>query len=313
MLDLEALEKPVSFGSHDLASPASPLPAGSARNERKPMSRPHPPVTLPNTQVRLLNSAIVGDTYRLHIALPDNYVKSGQAYPVVYLADGNTLFPLVRAIAAVLGADWSIPRLILVGIGYDYDEPRDFLRYRERDLLPTDASAADASRRQEFTRRGIRRGQAGSFLRFIREELKPFVDANYRTNPDDSTYAGDSYGGLFGLYALFHHPDTFNRYVIGSPAVHHDNCVTLAYERDYAARHDDLPCRVFLSVGAREEGDDPLIDASFQFVTNVNTLADTLRARRYPGLQLTPRVFADETHASVIPRTISRGLRVVFG
>jgi predicted alpha/beta superfamily hydrolase len=121
-----------------------------------------------------------------------------------------------------------------------------------------------------------------------------------------------SYGGLFGLYVLFHHPDTFNRYVIGSPAIHHDNRVTLTYESNYAANHDDLPVRVFMSVGEREEVDDPLIESSFQFVTNMKTLAKTLRERSYPGLRLTTHVFEDETHGSVIPATFSRGLRVVF-
>jgi predicted alpha/beta superfamily hydrolase len=276
------------------------------------MSSPHSPVTLPDTEVRLLKSSIVNDTYRLHISLPITYANSDKTYPVVYLTDGNGLFPLVRCITEALSGGLEIPRLIIVGIGYDTDDARDWGRYRERDLLPTNASARDASRRQEFTRTGIRRGQAGSFLRFIREELKPFINANYRTNPDDSTYVGNSYGGLFGLYVLFHHPDTFNRYVIGSPAIHHDNRVMLTYESNYAASHYDLPVRVFMAVGAREELDDHLIDPSFQFVTNMETLAKALQKRGYPGLQLTTRVFEDETHFSVIPTAFSRGLRVVF-
>ena len=277
------------------------------------MSSQYPTVTLPNTQVRLLKSSIVNDTYRLHIALPSNYARSGRSYPVVYLTDGNVLFPLVRSISDVLSTDWEVPRVILVGIGYDEDAPREFLRYRERDLLPTDASPADASRRQAFTRSGIPRGQAGFFLRFIREELKPLINADYRTNTDDSTYMGTSYGGLFGLYVLFHHPDTFSRYVIGSPAIHHDDRVMLRYESDYAVNHDDLPTRVFVSVGAREEMDDPLIDPSFQYVTNVRALAKALQERRYPGLALTTRVFEGETHASMVLTTFSQGLREVFG
>jgi predicted alpha/beta superfamily hydrolase len=277
------------------------------------MPSQYPPVTLPNTELRLLESSIVNDTFRLHIALPANYAKPGAAYPVLYSSDGDTLFPLLRSTVETLTADWEMPLLIIVGIGYDTDEAKEFLRYRERDLLPTDASATYATRRQPFTRAGIRRGQAGPFLRFIREELQPFVNANYRTNPDDSTYAGTSYGGLFGLYTLFHHPDTFTRYVIGSPATHHDNRVVFAYEGDYAADHDDLPARVFLSVGAREELDDPLIDPALQFVSNVKALAKMLQERNCPGLQLTTRVFEGETHASVILRTFAAGLRVNYG
>jgi hypothetical protein len=123
---------------------------------------------------------------------------------------------------------------------------------------------------------------------------------------------GNSYGGLFGLYALFHYPDTFNRYVIGSPAIHHDNRVALTYESDYAKHHDDLPARVFMAVGAREEMDEHLIGPAFQFVTNVKELAERLRTRGYPGLELTTEVLEGETHFSGIPTTFSRGLRAVF-
>jgi predicted alpha/beta superfamily hydrolase len=277
------------------------------------MTAAYPPVTLPGTQIHRLRSSIVGDTYRLQVSLPLTYANSEKRYPVVYVTDGNGLFPLARFISEALSGGLEIPRVIVVGIGYDTDEARDWGRYRERDFLPTDASAGDASRRQPFTRGGIPRGQAGPFLRFLREELKPYVVAHFRTKPSDSTYMGNSYGGLFGLYVLFHQPDTFQRYVIGSPAVHHDECVTLKYESDYAARHDDLPARVFLSVGGREESPDSLIAASFRFVTNLKTLARALASRNYPGLQLTTRVFEGETHFSVIPATFNWGLRAVFG
>lgn len=260
-----------------------------------------PPVSLPDSEVRLLHSAIVGDTYRLQIGLPANYHHTDKTYPVVYLTYGNLLFPLVWFIMTSLNVSWQLPRLILVGIGYDTDEPIQLARTRERDFLPTSSPKA-----RHIT------GQAEAFLRFIREELQPFINSNYRTDPGDRTYVGHSHGGLFGLYALFHQPDTFRRYVIGSPSLHHDDLITMDYERDYADFHDDLPVRLFLSVGAREEGDDPLIQPEFQFVTHVKTLAETLQARNYPGLHLTTRLFDDETHASVMPVTFSRGLRVVF-
>ena len=62
-------------------------------------------------------------------------------------------------------------------------------------------------------------GGAKRFLGFIREELIPFVDSNYPTNPEDRTLLGASLSGLFSVYALLQHPETFNRYVAGSPAL----------------------------------------------------------------------------------------------
>jgi predicted alpha/beta superfamily hydrolase len=58
------------------------------------MSSPHSPVTLPDTEARLLKSSIVNDTYRLHILLPITYANSDRTYPVFYLTDGNGLFPV---------------------------------------------------------------------------------------------------------------------------------------------------------------------------------------------------------------------------
>ena len=165
------------------------------------MTPQYPSVTLPNTEVRLLESSIINDTFRLYVSLPFTYTDSDRTYPVIYLIDGD---------------------------------------------------------------------------------------------------------------GLFHNPDTFNRYVIGSPAIHHDNRITFEYESVYAARYDDLPARVFMSVGDREEGDDPLLEPVFQFVTNMRTLAKNLRERNYPGLRLTTHVFEDESHGSVVPATFSRGLRLVF-
>ena len=282
--------------------------------DESPRSSSPTPVILPRAESRRLPSAIVGDTYRLEISLPSTYARSDRAYPVVYLTDGDAdgLFALMHCIAEGLSDGWMIPKLILVGIGYEAEKVKRRGHYRERDFLPTDASARDASRRQAFTRIGVPRGQAAAFLRFIREELKPFINAHYRTLPEDNTYMGTSYGGLFGLYTLFQQPDTFQRYVIGSPAIHHDDRVILSYEEAYAAQHADLPARVFLAVGDREEIDDPLIEPAFQFVTNVEHLDRILCERRYPGLQLTTHVFEDETHVSVVPALYSRGLRVVF-
>ena len=280
------------------------------------MSSQYPPVSLPNSEVRLLESSIVRDTYRLFIALPGEYADSDRTYPVVYATDGNSDVSLLASKVRKLNFSQELPPLILVGIGYSTDNASDMWQLRVRDLRPTsDPEAEQKVREFPFQLASLPSPGAGAFLRFIREELKPFINANYRTDPNDSAYVGFSSGGMFGLYTLFHHPDTFSRYVIGSAPICWDNKAVLTYERDYAEAHNDLPVRVFMSVGSREEMDDPLpfIEPSYQFVTNVNSLAEILQGRNYPGLRLTTHVFDDETHMSVIPATFSRGLRVVFG
>jgi predicted alpha/beta superfamily hydrolase len=49
------------------------------------------------------------------------------------------------------------------------------------------------------------------YLAFLVDELKPFIDANYRTLPDRAnTYVmGSSMGGLISQYAMSQYPDVF--------------------------------------------------------------------------------------------------------
>jgi hypothetical protein len=265
-------------------------------------------VTIPDSEVRMLDSLIISDTYRLSIALPVNYTKSERTYPVVYLTYGDYLFPLLWFILNSLNADWELPRLILVGIGYNSENPITMARKRERDFLPTNVQSDEKMHRQK----SIYPGQADNFLQYILDELKPFIQDNYRADSSDSTYIGHSHGGLFGLYTLFHRPDTFNRYVISSPSIHYDNEIVLSYEQNFAEYNKDLKAKVYISAGEREEVDDPLIQPSFLFVSNVLLLSERLKGRQYPGLQLNAQIIEGETHASVMPVAFSRGLRWVF-
>ena len=153
----------------------------------------------------------------------------------------------------------------------------------------------------------IRSGRAAQFLDFIREELIPFIDARYPTAPDERTYAGHSLGGLFGCYTMFTRPDTFTRYIIGSPSLYWGNEVIFKMEHDYAASHRDLRARVFIGAGALEDG------AENPMVKNIRRLESELRARSYPGLTLATQVFPDETHLSVWNTNLLRGLITVFG
>jgi hypothetical protein len=81
------------------------------------------------------------------------------------------------------------------------------------------------------------------------------------------------------------------------------------YEAAYAAGHTDLPVTIFLSVGALEAIFEPGFAA---MVSNVAKLTETLTSRNYPSLNLISHIFDNETHLSVIPATMSRGLRAVF-
>jgi hypothetical protein len=69
-------------------------------------------------------------------------------------------------------------------------------------------------------------------MRFVCEELIPWVGSEYRIDPEDRCYGRVSRGGLFGVYTLLTRPEAFSRYIIGSPAIYHEDPEVFRYERD---------------------------------------------------------------------------------
>lgn len=259
------------------------------------MSQHGQPVTLSNTEHYLLASKIVGDHFKICIALPKSYADTTHDYPIVYLLDANIFFGLVTETARLLQFGQEIPELVVVGIGYPDDAQH--LTLRNRDYGPTPYDMPEIA------------GGAEHFLAFLQHELMPDLHERYRLDPNDTVLAGDSTSGLFALYTLFHQPDAFTRYIVGSPSLYWDDAVTFDYEATYAATHADLHATIFLSAGSLEALCEPAFAA---MVSNVAKLTEILTSRHYPSLTLISHIFNDETHLSVIPATMSRGLRSVF-
>ena len=233
------------------------------------------------TETKYLSSSIVGDEFEISVSLP-LFARRDTTYPVLYVTDANIDFAMTTQIASMLQLGNEVPRVILVGIGYRTDSLSKWLALRSKHLTPT--AIPDPTGNKWST------GGASLFLRFIREELMPFIRANYPAS-QSSAYLGYSYGGLFGLYVLFHHPETFERYIIGSPSIWFDSTVTLRYEEQYASTHSDLPARVFMSAGQLEEK----LGVKYNMVGNLRILADRLLKRRYPTFRLDTVVIDAET------------------
>jgi predicted alpha/beta superfamily hydrolase len=270
---------------------------------------------LADTDSRLISSRL-GRLYHLTIALPLGYHERSESYPVLYVVDANGWFATAAEAARNLTLEGEISDIIVVGIGYPvgqywYTRPR-----RTFDLTPTSDSAwVNTVRKTELAAGSSRplpdsTGGAAEFHRFLVEEVIPLVEGSYRVDPRGRALFGHSFGGLFGLYALFRPERSFERFLVSSPSIWWDSNVGLRLERAYAATDRNLPARVFLSVGDSEvEGDGP---AAPRMVSNLKALDDSIRSRRYAGLETTTIIFANENHVSVMPVAISRGLRWLY-
>ena len=148
---------------------------------------------------------------------PEHLVPPGTRLPVIYMHDGQNLFlpnaafgrqawDVHRAILDLM-AQKCIPGAIIVGI-WNTGEDR-WREYTPQKPMDTQAGLQFSSL---ITTRVTGPIISDRYLKFIVEELKPFIDETYLTLPDQpNTYVmGSSMGGLISLYALCRCPDVFH-------------------------------------------------------------------------------------------------------
>lgn len=271
------------------------------------MSTSHPQATIPDTELRTFSSSNVDQEFSIFVALPHTYAQEPhRVYPVVYVLDGSAVFGIVTQTVRLLDFVNDLREMVIVGIGYpNVSTFKDTMGFRTRDLTPSECNwyenqyKASAPEAPEHAGEG----EAAKFLQFIREELMPFINTNYRTLPEDNALVGYSFGGLFGLYTLFNQPDMFKRYLICSPSVWWDNEMIIQLEKNFAASNDDLAAWLYMSVGGNEPE---------YMIADMYKMTNALRSRQYKSLEITTRFFEGESHMSVFPAFISRGLRVAF-
>lgn len=268
-----------------------------------------PLASIPATEVRTFRSLAVDQEYLISIALPFHYHEHPEkAYPVIYVLDANLFFgmvvEMVRAMNVRVPFCNELPDAIIVGIGYPANGSlaeihAQVMHLRMRDLTTVRDEGAEKFIQEHFpVPHSATSGGATGFLQFIRQELVPLIESEYRADVADRTLLGHSWGGLFALYALFHQPDLFQRYVVVSPDLPFD------YEQKYAEQHDSLPVRMYLASGESELDKDGL--------SSFNSFISTLEGRRYAGFMLTRQIIANCTHCAVVAPAFQAGLVAVF-
>lgn len=134
-----------------------------------------------------IESAILGETRQINIALPPSYSQSSteRRYPVTIVLDGEAYLAPAAAVSEELTRHGLIPEAIIVAI-----ENIDPMRGRVRDLTPPGLSVSGSTRNE--------RGEL--FLDFIERELLPAVDRQFR-GAAPRTLVGHSSGGILATYA----------------------------------------------------------------------------------------------------------------
>jgi predicted alpha/beta superfamily hydrolase len=212
--------------------------------------------------IRGFHSDILGNDRDITIYLPPGYNdRDAPRYPVLYMHDGQNLFEPDRAF--IPGQHWRLAEAADETIGGRTARP----------MIIVGIDNTGPSRIDEYTpthdvsRKGG--GKADDYGRMLVEELKPVIDAQFRTLPDPANTAlgGSSLGGLATLYLGLYRPDIFGQVAVMSPSVWWDNRAVLSIVDRFDAPQRP---RIWLDMGGRE-GVEGLMDA--------RVLRDRLRAK----------------------------------
>jgi predicted alpha/beta superfamily hydrolase len=206
-------------------------------------------------------SKILGNERRITVYLPAGYdEREDRRYPVLYMQDGQNLFDPERAY--VPGNHWRLQEAADHAIGERTASP----------MIIAGVDHAGPGRLDEYTpvrdRKHSGGGRASEYARFLIEELKPVIDARFRTlpGPENTGVGGSSLGGLVSLHLALKHPDVFGRAAVMSPSVWWSDRAILGEVDSF----DGKPPRLWLDIGGRE---------GLEALRDTRTLRDRIAAR----------------------------------
>tara|TARA_R110000868_G_scaffold331140_2_gene592130 strand:- start:12913 stop:13773 length:861 start_codon:yes stop_codon:yes gene_type:complete len=153
----------------------------------------------------VLDSTVYGTTRTVTVSLPASYTDGdGRSYPVLYVVDGGPQqdFVPMAGMAALAGLTRQYREFILVGVQTENRQveltaPTEF--DDDRQWIPENGGAA-------------------RFREHLLGEVKPWIEARYRTSGEDAII-GESLAGLFITETFLRAPDSFDHYIAVSPSL----------------------------------------------------------------------------------------------
>ena len=237
------------------------------------------------------DSTTLGTKRQVNVLLPAGYDDPDKAtvrYPVLYLLDGGTGWQDFMHIASMTyqGGMWggNTP-MIVVGI-----ESKD----RRAEFT---SPSSDPQELKEFPTSG----KAELFRRFLAQELKPAIEAAYRTDGTDGLI-GESLAGLFVIDTALHHGGDFDRYIAVSPSLWWSNGALAADAETVLKEQPQTSRTLWLSMadegGTMQAGMDRLIAA--------------LHATARPEVTWTYVPFPQEKHSTIYHPAATQAIRTIF-
>ncbi len=197
-------------------------------------------------EVYTLVSETFEEIREIYIYLPPGYEEDEEkTYPVFYMQDGQNIFSGygegpgkwdMDLVADELIEEERIKELIIVGISNS--------NWRDEEYTPTFDEGEESG------------GYADLYLDFLLQEVKEYIDNNYRVRPfrEDTAIGGSSLGGLLALYAGITCPEYFGKIAAISPSIWWDNQVIMDMAEEWDVDPQDM--KIWLDMGRYENDED---------------------------------------------------------
>ena len=249
-------------------------------------------------QIRI-DSKTLNQQREILIYTPQNYDENTLVpYDVIYVFDSQNreFFDFTHSVISFISN--ATKKYIVVGITSPFIETLDYAR--NNDLLPV--MEADDSKK----RYGKYSGNADNFLNYVKYEVVPYIENNYRTR-SKRVAVGHSLSASFIMYSMFKEPNLFNAYFAISPNLAYDNkrIATELIDYDYQRIKE----KTFLYISNANEGINywkdwkPARDKVYSFLEKSNNLEK---------INVVIKSFPDKTHWSTFAPSLTFGLTEYF-
>ena len=177
-------------------------------------------------------------SHKIWVYVPPNYDTSSKKFPVIYMHDAQNLFDA----ATSYSGEWEV------------DETLNAI-YKEtgKGFIVVAVENGGEERINEYTPWSNEKyggGKGALYIDFIVHTLKPYIDATYRTKPQQkyTGLMGSSLGGLISYYGGLKYPDTFGKIGALSTSFWFSNEV-----EDFTSENGKLSkTNLYLLVGGKE-------------------------------------------------------------
>ena len=244
----------------------------------------------------IFDSEELGQKRQVVIQTPQQYEINEMAYyNVIYVFDAQdrALFDYTAGLANLINP--SNRNFIVVGIKATFIEEEMY--GRNHDLLPAGTNVNLGPKSG---------GNAERFLAFVKNEVVPYVESNYKTMPHNIA-VGHSLSASFLIYAMLNETDLFDNYIAVSPNFAYDDQRLVRDLRNFDSEQFSSPTYLYVS-HADEHRDWPnwgdANEAAYPLLSD--TLANEnfiVEIEEYP----------EETHRTTIVPSLNTAMQTVLG